>query len=143
MAFSLEDYLTGETKNNPHYIKTFARLASAVDGEDVTYEVPFHQCTDDDYANFMPPNKAAINGLESRRNDPKRGLWCFDWSEIEFFGTERTKSNARLEILFLPCNHRLTHLGGKEDRIDPECVEDLAEQIAYLGPLNMILYYNQ
>lgn len=100
-------------------------MASEIEGEDATYEVPFHQCTDEDYAKFMPPNKAATAGLDKRKKDPKRGLWCIDWEGIEFFGTERTFSNSRLEILFLPCNHRLTHLGGKDDKIYPECVADL------------------
>ena len=38
---------------------------------------------------------------------------------------------------------RLTHVGGKQDRIDPECVDDLQKQIDYLGSLNFVTYYNR
>ena len=45
--------------------------------------------------------------------------------------------------MVVPCNMRLTHVGGKRDRIDPECVNDLQKQIDYLGSLNFVTYYNR
>lgn len=127
LAFTLEDYFTNELKNDSKYIKWFARMSTAENGEGLDFEVPFKPCTQEDFDSFFPPNKGALGPLEKIKSDPKRQLMCFDWTDIEFYGTERTLNNARIEILFLPCNHRLTQLGGKEDRIDPECVADLDE----------------
>jgi len=70
-------------------------------------------------------------------------MLCFDHEDIVFFGTEITQNSSRLEINILSCNNRLTHLGGVDDRIPEDCVANLDEQIEYLGPLNLIIYYNQ
>lgn len=69
---------------------------------------------------------------------------CIDWDkhDIELQGLEFDQKQKRLEIIFLPCNHRLTPFGGDDDRIDDDCVADLNEQIKYLTVLNMIVYYN-
>ena len=53
------------------------------------------------------------------------------------------RNHSQLEIVVLPCNHRLTHIGGTDDRIPDDCEENLDEQIKYLGPLNMLVYFNQ
>ena len=143
LAFTLEDYLTGEVKDDPRYIKLIARIATQTGGESNDFEIGFHKCTEEDYASFMPPNKGSRGPIEKIKNNPKRGMWCFDWTDLAFYGNERNLNNARLEIIVLPCNHRLTQLGAKDDRMDPTCIADLEQQINYLGPLNMILYYNQ
>ena len=64
-------------------------------------------------------------------------------ADISIFGNERDRNNMRLEIHVLPCNHRLTHIGGSDDRIPQNCIGDLDEQIKYLGSLNMLTYFNQ
>jgi len=53
-AFSLEDYLTFEFKNDPRYVKWFARYLRIIDGVATAREVPVHPCTDEDYGKFYP-----------------------------------------------------------------------------------------
>ena len=125
-AFTLEDYLTAEVKDDPKYIKLIARIASQTGGESQNREIRYHKCTEEDYADFMPPNKDTIGPLERIKSNPKRGMYCFDWNDVAFYGTERTLENARIEILVLPCNHKLTQLGATDDRMDPECIADVA-----------------
>ena len=88
-------------------------------------ELEFHKCTEEDYAMFSPPEPGSVGPLNAIKSDPKRGMWCIDWSKIALFGNERNLNAARVEFHVLPCNHRLTHLGGKDDRIHPECVANL------------------
>ena len=45
--------------------------------------------------------------------------------------------------MLLPCNHKLTTLGAKDDRIDENCVADLDKQIEWLGAINFLIYHNQ
>ena len=47
-----------------------------------------------------------------------------------------------LEFIYAPCNYVYTVLGHSEDTVHEECVKDLAAQQEYLGPLEVILYYN-
>lgn len=70
---------------------------------------------------------------------------CVDWDSlnIDLHGTETDADHTHIDLMFLPCNHRLTKLGALDDRIDDECVPILEEQIKYLGELDLILYYNQ
>ena len=54
VAFSVEDYLTYEFKNDPRYVKWFARYLRVIDGVSTVREVPMHPCTDEDYGKFFP-----------------------------------------------------------------------------------------
>ena len=54
IAFSLEDYNTGETKMNTDYVKFYAMYSDMKDGVRDTTEVPLHKCTEEDYSRFHP-----------------------------------------------------------------------------------------
>ena len=54
IAFSLEDYNTGETKMNTDYVKFYAMYSDMKDGVRETTEVPLHKCTEEDYSRFYP-----------------------------------------------------------------------------------------
>ena len=58
------------------------------------------------------------------------------------FGEEINAEYQRLEIVLVPCNYLHTHLGYTEDFISDECIADLQAQKDYLGPLDVVLYYN-
>ena len=58
-------------------------------------------------------------------------------------GNENKRTYEILEILVLPCNMKLTLIGDTEDRIPDDCIADLDKQREYLGPLNLIIAYNQ
>ena len=42
----------------------------------------------------------------------------------------------------MPCNYVHKYLGYTEDKVHQECVPDLAAQKAYLGPLEVVMYFN-
>ena len=52
VAFTVEDYLTNEMKNDPRYVKYVVSLTSYKDNKFYEKEIPFHSCTDDDYDSF-------------------------------------------------------------------------------------------
>ena len=132
-------------KIDERYIKMFVRVTGQIDGESFTREIPFDKCTDADYAEFLPVSDGSAYLLNELKTNPKRGLWCINMEEadISIFGNELDRNHTRFEIVVLPCNHRLTQLGGKDDRIPQNCIEDQGEQIKYLGSLNMLAYFNQ
>ena len=45
--------------------------------------------------------------------------------------------------MLVPCNYQHTYLGYTGDSVAPECIADLEQQIEYLGPLNILLYYTE
>ena len=63
-------------------------------------------------------------------------------NNIKLWGTLEEKNFGSLQFAVVPCNQKLTHLGGLTDRIAPGCVEDLSKQVEYLDAMNFIVYYN-
>ena len=145
IAFTLEDYLTSKMKMDPRYVKFYVRTVGKKDGVPTQRAIPFHRCTNDDLAEFDPVEQTSNDLLKALTTDPDRGLFCIEWdkADINLHGNENKKNYEIIEIMVLPCNHRLTHIGDTEDRITEECVADLDAQIEYLGPLNLIFYYDQ
>ena len=127
MAFSLENYKSAEMKHDEKYIKTFARMVGKKNGKVFSQEIKTHRCTEADYAKFLPVSASSAFLLNELKTNERRGLWCLDQAEIKLFGNEQDLNESRLEISVLPCNHRLTHIGGAEDRIPDDCVADLNE----------------
>ena len=127
IAFTLEDYNTLETKSDTRYVKFFAEYSNNTNGQRERFEVGLHPCTEKDYERFYPVETRSKSLLESYKEEPNRGLYCIDDDSIDLilFGSYTVKTFGALSFNALPCNHRLTHLGGKDDRIDPNCVADL------------------
>ena len=128
MAFSLTDYWTEEFKNDPRYIKWFARYIRVKDNiNEETREIPMHVCTDEDYEKFYPVDVRSAGRLSLLRNEAERGMLCIDWetAEIDFFGVESSGTYSELDVVVMPCNVMGTPLGGLEDKIPEECVADL------------------
>ena len=89
-AFTVEGYLDREMKADPAYVKYLVRIFGIKDGIEYQEFIPYHRCTDDDWAQFYPPADSARDGWETIRDDPKRGFFCLDWStNIELYGNER------------------------------------------------------
>ena len=129
MAFTIENYLDNKIRNDTSYIKIFARIAGQKKGEPYGHEIRTHRCTEDELSEFYPVTKESEYLLQQLKTNPERGLYCFDQAngeedDLVFYGNERGMDSARLEINVLPCNHRLSHLGGKDDRIPDDCVAD-------------------
>ena len=72
-------------------------------------------------------------------------MLCLDWehAEIDLYGTESSGIYSELDVMIMPCNVKLSPFGATDERIAPDCVNDLDEQIKYLGPMNMLVYFNQ
>lgn len=74
----------------------------------------------------------------------KKELFCIEWNEaaIEMFGTQGSGNYGSFELALFPCNMKLGYFGAEDDLIDSECRYDRDAQIEYLGPLNLLVYYN-
>ena len=144
IAFAFEDYLTSKNKIDPRYVKFFVRATGKLEGEEVVRAIPFGKCTESDLAEFLPVEPSSAPLLEKLTTDPERGLYCIDWekADLNLHGNENKKNYQILEIMVLPCNMRQTHIGDTEDHIPDECIAELDAQMKFLGPLNLIFYYN-
>ena len=89
-AFTIEGYLEKTMKADPAYVKYLVRIFGIKDGVEYQDFIPYHKCTDDDWAQFHPPSDSSREDWETVRDDPKRGFFCLDWSKnIELYGNER------------------------------------------------------
>ena len=89
MAFSVEGFLDNEIKNDPRYVKWFVRVVNTVDGKVGEKVLPYRKCTEDDYAEFYTVATKSAPALKNIREDPKRGLYCIDWTDdLYVFGEE-------------------------------------------------------
>ena len=146
IAFSLEDYNTGETKMNTDYVKFYAMYSDMKDGKRGTTEVPLHKCTEEDYSRFYPVEQRSSSLLNKYKTKDNMQLFCLDLDklyDLPLFGTQAVKTFGSLQFMAVPCNMRLTHIGGLSERISPTCVDDLEKQIEYLGSMNFVTYYNK
>ena len=86
-----------------------------------------HKCTQKYWDNFAPAARGMEDQLVKIRENPKRGMYCFDQDEmqgLEIYGDEKNENHGKLEILVLPCNYLHTDLGWTEDTIQPDCVRN-------------------
>ena len=88
MAFSLENYVSAEMKNDEKYIKIFVRMVGKRNGDGFSREVKTHMCTEADYAKFLPVSESSAFILNELKTNEKRGLWCLDQTDIKLFGNE-------------------------------------------------------
>ena len=128
MAFTLEHFISGETLDDPRYLKWVAWVRFAKDGEIRSREVPVFPCRDGDYAKLYPVDDRSLSRLRKMRNSPDMQLYCIDWetAQIEIYGLESGNDFAYLDISVVPCNQRETvpMIGGKTDRISEDCIWD-------------------
>ena len=147
MAWTLENYFTIETLDDPKFIKWYAYVVRSYEGVIQSREIPVFPCRDEDLEKFYPVDEHSQSKIEQIKAIESQQLYCIDWEEanIELFGAESTQNYAFLEISAVPCNLKLTlpYLGGTEDRISEDCVWDLEAQQDYIRPPNLIAYYNQ
>lgn len=119
IAFSVESYLSPfKQKSDSKYVKYIFRMFGKRNGKDFQRVLNYHKCTDEDYAEFYPVKKQSESILEAIKEDPERGMFCFDWKDddpIEVMGYEFDTDFSRLEVLFVPCNYLHTTLGYQGD----------------------------
>ena len=77
--------------DDPHYVKWIVRLRGIRDGVGFEKILPYHKCTDADYAKFYPVAKKSKGELSAIKADPKKSLFCLDeWTEHFFVGGDDT-----------------------------------------------------
>ena len=64
MAFTLESYFSGETLDDPNYIKWLAYFRVDKDGVSDAREIPIYPCRDEDYAKFYPVDERSLPKLK-------------------------------------------------------------------------------
>ena len=53
-------------------------------------------------------------------------MFCLDDYDIDIYGNEQSDEFAFVDLILMPCNVKLSALyEGEDDRIGPECVNDL------------------
>ena len=87
VAFSYKQIkpLTLQSLDDPRYIRRFIRTWSW-NGDTQTMKekmVPFHDCTDEDYAQFYPIREQDKDIMENYRKDPNKGFICIDWDDSD------------------------------------------------------------
>ena len=88
--------------------------------------IPFHDCTEADWAEFPPPSKSSTDSWNEIKNGTGRGMFCLDYSDdVLIYGNEKNEEYQRLEIVLVPCNYQHTQWGYTGDSIYSGCESDL------------------
>ena len=60
------------------------------------------------------------------------------------YGSETSGNFGSLDIMIVPCHFKETVMGGKVDKIPPNCNRDKDKFIDYIGhaAVNLVSYYN-
>ena len=76
-------------------------------------------------------------------NDENRGFFCMDFNDdFKIYGRESASDYQRIDLGFVPCNSMATEAGVTGPPMTPECIEDLEQKKAYLGPIDIVLFFN-
>ena len=110
VAFTIESYFSPyNQKSNPEYVKYVFRLLGKRNGKEYERILPYHNCSDADYAQFYPVKTASAGLLEAIKADPARGMFCLDWNSedgpIEITGGHTDDDYTRFEVTLHPCNY--------------------------------------
>ena len=62
-AFSVEGYFDKEQKNDPKYTKYMVRVRGIDEGNPYENILPFHDCTEEDWAGFPEPSNASAGSI--------------------------------------------------------------------------------
>ena len=142
-AFGIEGFIDQELKEDPRYVKFFARLYGFKDGEIYEKFIPVHHCTSEELDDFATPVSEAQGLVNAFKNQPKRNLYCIDWEkygdELEIWSTENDENTyQRFEYVLMPCNYVHAEVSDINDTVAEECVRDRQAQIDYLGNIRLI-----
>lgn len=86
-AFTIEDSFSHDNKFDTRYNKVIARVIGNKGGVKFEKILPYHRCTEEDFAQFYPVTAEYARDVENMNNDPKRGLFCIDVpQDFELFG---------------------------------------------------------
>lgn len=142
MAFTIEDPLTKEIKDDPQYVTWVLQHYQATKYGANTTDLAVRKCTTEDYENFYPAEDGYDKTILNFRK--KDALYCIDQSTEEYkklkiYGHPEQDWDSSLGINFVPCKN-LKGLKGE----DPTkwCEKTKEETLEWLGTLNLVLIYN-
>ena len=96
-AFAVEGFFDKELKDDPRFVKGFARFYGHLDGKGYEKLFPYHKCTEEDFKEFAPPTPEAEVLLEVYKYSSSRALYCLDWEryggELAIWGVEHEQIN--------------------------------------------------
>ena len=78
VAFSFRNYFSEELIDDSRFVRWIVRKNGIKNGKEFEELVPYHKCTDADYAGFYPVAKNSESPLKAIREDPKKNLFCLD-----------------------------------------------------------------
>ena len=141
-AWSVENYYEEKRKNDSRFVKTLVTLEKKVNGVRTTRILPFHDCSNSDFDSFYSVNEKSRGPLQNIQNDKDRGFYCLDNGPDLTVSGDSPGDFQVIEIQFLPCNVIFEDSYGFKSLVSSECIGDLAAQQAYLGAINILLYFN-
>lgn len=68
-------------KNDPKYVKYLVRIFGKKGGVEYETFIPYQKCTEEDWAEFPKPNAASSDSWADIKENPKRGMFCLDWTK--------------------------------------------------------------
>ena len=89
--------------------------------------MPYHKCTEKDYAQFRPINEVYKTRFEDIKTDKNRGFFCIDFDKEDLeLGISKAGYASYIDIMLVPCNYLDNEkLGLTKDDIPKECKADL------------------
>ena len=121
-AFTIQNHSDHKRRDDPRYVKMYARLRRKVNGEQQDKTIGHHICTDEELDQFYEPTISSKAEYDDMREDPDRVLYCLDWDNEEMYlvGDRTAALEQHIEILFTACNFLL----DETDSIHPDCIAD-------------------
>ena len=89
---------------DPTVVRWVANFETHSHGEFINHDiVRLHECTEEDYAKFYPPDETASNTVKKFKE--KGGLFCIDWTQVDFslFGHKSDQEYTFIDIAALAC----------------------------------------
>ena len=145
IAFAVEGFRSKDLKIDPKYVKWIFRTYGKREGKEFEKILPYHRCTDQDYAEFDDIQVNSKKVLEQMREDEDRGFLCLDWDDAEpftIYGHYRDADYQRLEATLAPCNYIHDYISDVGDTIHPECEYDPVKQFEYLSSIRIVVLHN-
>ena len=143
-AYSILDAQEEESLLDTRYVKIIPRIwTTFANGTQTERVLDHHPCTDDDWAQFSPPDDSAEVFFRKIKNSKKHTFICFDWerdgNSLDI-GIDNKGSVQRLEFNVTPCNYIHNYLGYEKDKIKDDCIANEAAQREYLDNFKIFLY---
>ena len=80
-AFFAENADKRESIDDPRYVRFISMLNGYKDGENYSFPLMHHKCTDEEMKEFAPPTRLAQDQLDEIMATDEVNLYCLDWDK--------------------------------------------------------------